>query len=255
MILQPNVTRCPACGRFVYATDGLYVAENWKGVEAIRGFVPGIYHDACFRDSPHREAYLAVDRAIRNAELDQADEYLVELGRTPKLALSLRPVTGDYQLWFLALGRVLRLRGEVRWREFLSRVAGDHPTPTTASDRGDFRLRQTRDGWELATRQVVPIKVELAAADLDRLRESLTTRGTEPARKPVALGTICAELGIQPRSVDCPLDRLTGTFTWPESRSESGDVLQVQVETWNTVPLTEVGMTGLRAFLQGVTRK
>src|SRR5690349_18798207 len=165
MILHPNVTRCPACGRFVYATDPLFIAENWKGVEAIRGFSPGIYHDACFRDSPHREAYLVVDRAIRNAELDQADEYLVVLGRTPKLALTLRPVTGDYQLWFLALGRMLRLRGEERWREFLGRVAGDYQVPTTASDRGDLRLRQTRDGWEIATRQVVPIQVQLAAAD------------------------------------------------------------------------------------------
>jgi hypothetical protein len=255
MLLQPNVTRCPACGRFVYATDPLFVAENWKGVEAIRGFVPGIYHDACFRDSPHREAYLAVDRAIRNAELDQADEYLVVLGRTPKLALTLRPVTGDYQLWILALGRMLRLRGEERWREFLARVAGDHPVPTPAGDRGDLRLRQTRDGWELATRQVVPIRVELTAPDFDRLRDYLTARGADPTRKPVALGAICGELGIQPRSADCPLELLSGTFNWPETRSEMGGVLQVQVETWNTVLLTEVGMTGLRAFLQSVTRK
>jgi hypothetical protein len=254
MILQPHVTRCPACGRFVYATDALFVAENWKGVEKIRGFVPGIYHEACFRDSPHREAYLAIDRAIRNAELDQADEYLVVLGRTSKLALTLRPVTGDYQLWFLGLARMLRLRGDERWREFLARVAGDHPVPTTAGDRGDLRLRQTRDGWELATRQSVPISLELAVADFDRLRDYLTARGADPARKPVALGTICAELGIVPISTGCPLERLAGTFNWSETPTDLGSTvtIMVQVETWHSISLTDAEFEELRQFLRGL---
>ncbi len=258
MILVPHSTRCPACGRFVYATDPLFVAENWKGVEAIRGFVPGIYHDACFQASPHREAYLAIDRSVQNAELDKADEYLVVLGRTPRLALTLRPYTGDYQLRFLVHGRTLRFRGPQRWQEFLARIAGpDGPQPTAPADRGDVRVRRSREGWELATRQTVAIVAEFTKADFDRIRQSFAGRGVDPARTPVELGVLCRELGIAPVSVGCPLEYLTGSFTWPDvpDNPTQSFAVTVQVETWNAVPLTTAELEELRRFLLGLGRK
>ena len=256
MILKPHQTRCPACNRFVYATDALFVVENWKGIEEIRGLVPGIYHDACFRDSPHREAYLALDQAVRNAELDRADEYLVVLGRTPRLALTLRPVTGDCQLWFLTLGRMLRFRHTERWQEFLHRVMDDHPVPTPAGDRGDVRLRQTREGWELAMRQLVPIAVEWTRTDLERLRDSLTGRGVDPTRTPVDLGTVGRELGLKPVQADCPVDRLNGTFAWPDAPAQPGAnvTVTVQVEVGNGVVLTTDEFEELRQFLRESAR-
>jgi hypothetical protein len=250
MFLRPHQTKCPACDRFVYATDALFVAENWKGVEKIPGFVPGIYHDACFQNSRHREAYLSIARAVRNAELDQADEYVIVLGRTKSLALVLRPLGEDYQLSFLTRGRTLRLRGSERWKEFLSRITAVELAPTvTAGDRGPVRVRQTQAGWELATRQSVAIVAELSQVNFERVRQHLTSRGIDPTVTAVPLGAVCSELRIVPKSVGCPLDRLTGTFAWPEPSSTDGELVTVQVETWHSITVTGEEFDELRRFL------
>jgi hypothetical protein len=250
MILRPHQTKCPACGRFVYATDALFVAENWKGVERIPGFVHGIYHDSCFQNLRHREAYLAIDRAVRNAELDRADEYLVVLGRTNRLALVLRPVGEDFQLSFLTHGRTLRFRGSERWKEFLSRVsAADGARTTPTSDRGSLRLRPTQYGWDLATRQTIAIVAEFASADFDRIRQHLAGLGIDPAKTVVPLGAVCAELRIVPKSVGCPLERLTGTFAWPEPTHADPVVVTLQVESWHSIAQTNEELDELRRFL------
>ncbi len=248
MILTPNVTRCPACGRLVYATEPLYVASNWKGVERLAPFAPGIYHDSCFLASPHHEAYLALDRAVQNAELDQPGEYLSVLARTPEWALTVRPYTSDFQLRVLAYGRTLRFRGVPRWQQFFALVIG----PGTPSP--DVRVRQTRDGWELSTRQSVPISVAFTRADYDRLHRHLSGRTAVPTRTPTELGAVCRQLGITPSSAGCPLDHLIGTFSWPEVPTGGSVTLSVQVETWNRVVLSDAEMTSLRTFLQQLNR-
>jgi hypothetical protein len=255
MLLIPHQTRCPACERFVFVTDTLFVAENWKGVEKIRGFVPGIYHDACFRKSPHREAYLAIDREIINAQLDNPNEYLVVIGRTPQLAVTFRDIATVYQLYFLSKGTTLRFRGLENWQRFLALITGpDTLQPTAPEERGDIRIRRSHDAWELATRGSTSITIELATADYNRLQQYCMKRRVDPERTPIDIGSLCLELDIKPIVVGCPLERLKGTFSWPETMDETVTIT-VQIETWNIIPLTQEELEELRRFLRELGRK
>ena len=76
----------------------------------------------------------------------------------------------------------------------------------------------------------------------------------EPARSAVNLGAVCRQLDVKPVEVTCPLDRLTGTFAWPEPGAPPAEVIAitVQVETWNAVPLSGGELNDLRRFLRGL---
>jgi hypothetical protein len=257
MILMPNATRCPACGRFVYAIDDLFAAQPWVGVGQIPGFEPGLYHYACFRSAPLRDAYLRTDAAAKNRVLDEESPQFLVLARTQTFALALRPAIATYVLYFLPWGRQLEFPGTARWKEFLALMTGPNVLqPTPAGSRGHVRLRREQDGWELATRLLVPIYADFTAADFARVRDHLTARGIDPARVPVELGALCRQLGVKPTEVDCPLDRLTGTFEWPEPPADSARpvTLTVQVESWYTVPLTGGQLEELRGFLRTLNR-
>lgn len=257
MILIPNVTCCPACNRLVYAIDDLFDAVNWSGTEEIPGYKQGIYHYACFRSAPFRDAYMKIDAAAKNRTLDAEGLLFVVLARTPDFALTLRPAIETYVLYFLPWGRQLEFPKVAAWKEFLTVIAGpDGPQPTPTNARGGVRLRREPAGWELATRQLVPMYADFLATDLARLREHLTARSIDPSRTPFELGKLCSQLGIIAREVDCPLERLTGTFTWPKpGEPDEPIVLMVQVEAWNTVVLTTAELEGLRRFLLGLGKK
>src|SRR5689334_11662977 len=107
MILIPNVTRCPACSRFVYAIDDRFATHPWPGVEAIPGFEAGLFHSACFRGLPWRDAFLALDAKEKNRTLDVESASLTVLARSPAFAVALRPVIEEYQLYVFAQGRRL----------------------------------------------------------------------------------------------------------------------------------------------------
>lgn len=254
MILIPNVTRCPACGRFVYAIDDRFATHPWPGVEAIPGFEAGLFHHACFRGLPWRDAFLALDAKEKNRTLDAESPSLTVLARTPAFAVVLRSVIEEYQLYFLPLGRRLDIRGLAAWGEFVAALTNaDGPRPTLPDSRGGFRIARTNGSWELATRQIAPIDVEFAPADFARLRESLTGRGTDPTRIPVDLALACRQLGIQPSGTDAPLERLTGTFAWSETGRDATSVtLSIKVAWWFTVALSGNELADLRSFLHGL---
>ena len=147
MILIPNVTRCPACGRFVYAIDDRFATHPWPGVEAIPGFEAGLFHHACFRGLPWRDASLALDAREKNRTLDVESASLTVLARTPAFAAVLRPVIEEYQLYFFLRGRRLHIRGLAAWSEFVAAVTNvDGPQPTRPDSR---RLPHRPDQWFL----------------------------------------------------------------------------------------------------------
>jgi hypothetical protein len=233
----------------------LFQAENWKGTEQIPGFVPGIYHEACFSNSSYRNAYFAIDRRVRNAELDNPGEYLVVVGRTPELALTLRPVTGMYSLYLLGRGWQINFRQPTDWRQFVAHISSpDGLLPTPAGDPGGIRIARNREGWDLAMRQEIPGSVELKSSDSERIRQHLTGRGIDPSRTPVDLGALCRQLSIVPVTVGCPLERVIGKFTWPDVSSHSQVTLRVWIEKWYRTRLTSAEMTGLRQFLLSLNR-
>jgi hypothetical protein len=255
MILMPHSTRCPACGRLLYAMDDLFAVRLWLGEEEIPGAPPGMYHYACFLGLPGRDEYLRRDAGTTNRVLDEESEYFTVLARTSAFALALRPVIETFVLYFIQEGRQFSFRGAAAWRQFLSTVAGpDLPRPTPPNSAGPLRVRRDEDFWELATRQLVPIEADFPPPDFDRLRQSLSGRGIDPARSPVALGVVCEQLGITPTRISSPLDRLTGTFTWPEVPSDPARpvTLTVQVEKWYAVRLGGAEMEELRRFLRGL---
>jgi hypothetical protein len=257
MILIPHVTRCPVCDRFLYAIDDRFGTHPWPGVEQIPGFEPGLYHYACFRATPNRDAYLRFDAAARNRTLDEENPQFLVLARTQTFALALRPMIATYVLYFLPWGRQLEFPGTARWKELLALTTGpDVLQPTPAGSRGHLRLRREQDSWELATRQLVPISADFTATDFARVREHLTSHGIDTVHTPVELGALCRQLGLKPTEVDCPLDRLTGTFAWPEPPADASRpvTLTVQVESWYTVPLTAAQLEELRGFLRTLNR-
>jgi len=251
MILIPNVTRCPACGRFVYAIDDRFATHPWPGVETIPRFEAGLYHLACFRGLPWRDAFLALDAAEKTRTLDMESPSLTVLARTPVFAVALRPVIEEYQLYCFARGRRLDFRGLAAWSEFVAAITtADGPRPTLPEARGGFRITRTNGSWELATRQIASIDVELSHADFTRLREHLTARGTDPTRTPVELAAVCRQLAIQPVGADAPVERLTGTFAWPQPGREPSVFLAVNVEWWFAVGLGGDELAALRSFLR-----
>jgi len=255
MLLMPHSSRCPACGRLLYAMDDLFAVRLWLGEEETPGAPPGIYHYACFLGLPGRDEYLRRDALTTNRMLDEENEYLTILARTSTFALALRPVAETFTLYFIQQGRQFPFRGAAAWRQFLSTIGGsDEPRPTPPNSAGPLRVRLDQDVWELAIRQQVPIEADFPPADLARLRQTLSSRGTDPARTPVALGGVCEQLGIVPTRISSPLERLTGTFSWPEVPADTTAPLTVtvQVEKWYTVRLAAAELDDLRRFLRGL---
>jgi hypothetical protein len=121
--------------------------------------------------------------------------------------------------------------------------------PSPLGDHGGIRIRRVQEGWEVATQGFVPVELEVTRADCDRLKQYCDKRAINPTRNAIELGTVCSELEISPLSVACPLARLKGTFTWPESLGESVTIT-VQVETWNSVILPQAELEELRRFLR-----
>lgn len=255
MILMPHSTRCPACGRLVYAMDDLFAVRLFLGEEEVPGAPPGMYHYACFLGLPGRDEYLRRDARTTNRVLDEESEYFTVLGRTGAFALALRPVAETFTLYFIQQGRQFSFRGAAAWREFLGAVADpDQARPTPPNPASPVRLRRDQDFWELAIRQLVPIEADFPQPDFARLHQSLSARATDPARAPVALGLVCEQLGITPTRISSPLERLTGTFTWPDIPTDTTApvMVTVQVEKWYTVRLSAVELDDLRRFLRGL---
>jgi hypothetical protein len=226
-------------------------------VEAIPGFEAGLYHYACFRGLPWRDAFLALDAGVKNRTLDAESAALTVLARSSTFAVALRPVIEEYQLSFFRHGRRLDFRGLAAWSEFVSALAGpEGPRPTLPDARGGFRITRTNGSWELATRQVAPIDVEFTPADFGKFRDSIAGRGTDPARTPVDLALACRQLGIKPVRADGPLDRLTGPFAWPQAeRDPAAAFLAINVEWWFAVALGGDELADLRSFLRSLSRE
>ncbi|HJZ54466.1 MAG TPA: hypothetical protein VKE74_05885 [Gemmataceae bacterium] len=257
MILNPHVTRCPACRRFVYAIDDLFAVRPWGGEPAVPGLDFGLYHSACFRASPRRDEYLRVDARVKNRVLDWENEYLAVLARTDQFALVLRPMTETYALHFFASGRQMEFPGVARWREFADQLGGPElPRLTPAGSRGHVRVRQVRADWELASRRLVPIEADFSQPDFARLRQHLVGRGADPRSAAADIGDVCRQLNITPSRLSCPLDRLTGRFIWPELPTDPARPVTVivQVESWHVVPLNAAELDDLRRFLQVLSR-
>jgi hypothetical protein len=238
----------------VYAIDDVFVAYASPALhEAAPQFESGIYHYPCFRSSPHRDKVLKVFAEAGKTVWPADTAFLTTLARDTDFALTLRPFTGTSTLHFIPWGRQLELSGPNQWQAFRNLVVGPAPAePTAAGWRGQFRLRWDRGGWELAQRLLIPIDADLEPRDLARLRQHLSARDIDPARTPVKLGALCFELNIAPSEVSCPLERLTGTFTWPDGRADPAALVTVtvQVEKAYTIPLTSKELDALRRFLQ-----
>lgn len=252
MILYPGVTRCPSCGRFIYATDDVFAAQPWAGVEQIPGFEPGIYHYPCFLASPHRDAFLELDAEARIRSLGKNTEYVKTLARNSSFALTFRLATEEFTLFFLRLGRQLSFLRSEQWQQFVCAVAlADELHPTFCVRQDTLRLRRDGPEWELAAREFVPIEADFAQPDFARLRKRLTARGIDPARTRVEVGALCLELNIQPSGLSCPLERLTGIFDWPEVPAETAQPISitVQVEKWYAIPLSNDEFVAFREFV------
>jgi hypothetical protein len=255
MILTPHVSRCPGCDQFVYAIDDVFVVNPCEELgEAAPHVEPGIYHFQCFESSPHRGKVLKVFADAGRTAWPADTEFLTTLARGPDYALTLRPFTGTCALHFIPWGRLLEFPRPDQFQEFVHLVAGPGPhRPTPVNWQGRIRLRWDRGRWEIAQRQLVPIEPDFAQPDVARLQKHLTARGIDPARTPVELGAVCRELHIQPSRISCPLERLTGTFAWPDSGNSARPItIKVNVEKWDTVPLTGKELEALRQFLQTV---
>jgi hypothetical protein len=245
MILRAGESRCPKCGRPVYAIDNLITATPWKGVDAIAGFRDGFYHAACFDGLSWRDAYRDLDRRQRLAELDSPGDELVVVARDERFALTLRPAGKRYTLLLLERNRAFVFARPADWHAFREIVAADVPGAA-----GPIRLGKVGGAWELVQRVPVLVRAEFARTDLTKIRQHFAARGTDPARVPVELGALCRQLGAKPIEASCPLDRLIGTFAWPEADAEP--VLTVRVEKWNTVALPAEELDDLRRFLRGL---
>lgn len=256
MILTPHHTRCPACGQFVYVMDDLLAVEPGVGIDAINGAVTGLYHYSCFKSVPWREAFLRWDAQVKNQVFDQESQYWLVLGRTEAFALALRPAIETYVLYFLTKGRRFEFHGPAAWQEFRAAIIGSQAARPIPATGPRIRVRHLTSGWELSSGLLVPVQADFTSGDFARLQQHLTDRGIDPGRRPVNLGVVCSQLGITPTRISCPLERLIGTFSWPQAAPNPTQpvTLTVRVEQSSTVVLDDVEMKHLRDFLQSLQR-
>lgn len=257
MKLIPHSTRCPACGRLLYATDDRFAVRLTQGEKEVPGAPPGLYHYGCFLRLPGRDEHLKRNEVTTGRVLDQQSEFFTVLARTAAFALAFRPAVDTFVLYFIAHGRLMEFRGLPAWRLFLAHLAGpDAPRPTASGSANPVRVKRNADGWEVAVRQFAPIEADVSPADLAKLRGHLDGRGVDPSRTPVELGAVGGRLGVSFPRASCPPERLTGTFAWPDAAPGPGGVvtITVQVEVWYAVDLTDRVMTALRDFLRQLNR-
>jgi hypothetical protein len=256
MIFISGSTRCVFCNQIMFLMEDICTIENFKGMEMIPDFFPGIYHYTCFLKTSFLNEYIVKKEQIVRLDLQNHLNDWPIIHCDDNFGLIYNRFTREYRLFFFKHGRDFIFHKKELLASLLKSLKTETKTLTGPADQQYFFIEKTKSECSIFHKAITQCKYTFSLKGFNALSNQMSLLANREKHSRVNIWETCQQLGIMPIKSSCPLEQAVGYILGSSFETEIGPVdVAMGVEKFSQIKLTLQQKDLLLEFLTEATAR